>query len=285
MQGISKKKIERAVRELSPLSESARALIDLMNDPDHAVADVIEVVERDASLTIRILRIANSSVLSPPSPIESLQHAISLLGESVVVSAALAIGATWMNQPLSGYGADARLFEVGLKTAITARQVACRVGCRELAPVAYTAGLLHDVGKAVLAEFLEPGVSEVTQAVTSGRVEDWLAGERAELGIDHCQVGAQVADHFGLGPALRAAIEHHHVPSGADPTHRSLVEIVHVADVIRAMTGGDGSVDALSYRLDSAVLERFGMEPSDLSEIICETLTESGSLSSAISAG
>ena len=285
MHGISKKKIERAVRELSPLSESARALIGLVNDPDHAAADVIEVVERDASLTIRVLRIANSSLLSPPSPIESLQHAISLLGESVIVSAAMAIGANWMQHPLPGYGSDTRLFDLGLKTAVAARQVALRVGHRELASIAYTAGLLHDIGKVVLAEFLEPDVPEVIEAVASGRVEDWLAGERAELGIDHCQVGAQVADHFGLGPALRAVIEHHHVPSGADAAHRPLVEIVHVADVIVAMTGGDGSVDALSYRLDTALLECFGMRSSDLSEIICETLDEAGSLLSVISVG
>ena len=282
MTGISKKKIERAVRELLPLSDVAQKLLRVANDPGSDGPSIVRIVEEDASLTVRVLQIANSPVVAPISPIESVQHAVASMGENAIVAAALSLGAAWMHEPLHGYGPEARIFENGLKTAVAAGLIAKRAGREELVSCAYTGGLLHDIGKAVLSEFLVPSISAVIADVSSGRAEDWLAAERAELGIDHCEVGAMVADHFGLGPALRAVIEYHHTPSGADPEHRLLVEFVHAADGVRAMIGGDGSVDALSYPVDTRVLENLGIGISELSEIICETLADSRLLLDAV---
>ena len=283
MQAIPKKKLERAIRELSPLSDAAQALVSLTNDRDHTGADVVEIVERDASLTIRVLRIANSPVIAPISPVESVQHAIALMGEDVVVTAAFAISANWMHESLSGYGPDAKIFENWLKTAVSASLIGKRFGREDLASLAYTGGLLHDIGKVVLSDFLEPASAAVIADVSSGEAEDWLAAERAALGFNHCEVGAMVADHFGLGPALRAVIGHHHAPNNAPAEHRQLVEIVHVADGVRAMVGGDSSADSLSYRLDRSMLDSLGFGPEDLSEIICDTLDASRKLVEAIS--
>ena len=168
MPAISKRKIERAVRELTPLSEAAQALVALRNDPNHSRADIVSVVERDAALTIRLLRIANSPVIAPVSPIESLHQAVSLMGEDVVVTAALSIGANWMRESLSGYGPDAKIFENGLTTAIAAALIAKRGGKSELASLAYTGGLLHDIGKAVVSEFLESGCFECDRRSRDG---------------------------------------------------------------------------------------------------------------------
>jgi len=284
MQEVSKKKIERAIRELSPFSDAAQALISLSNDSGHTGSDVVQIVERDAALTIRVLRIANSPVIAPISPVESLDHAVTLMGEDVVVTAALAVGANWMHQSLSGYGQDAKIFESGLKTAISASLLAKRLGRESLASLAYTGGLLHDIGKVVLSEFLDPASAVVLAEVASGEAEDWLSAERSQLGYDHCEVGAMVASHFGLGPALFAVIEHHHSPANAPPEHRRLVEIVHVADGVRGMVGGDPSIDSLANPLDSSVLESLGFGPTDLPEIICDTLAASEKLLEAVAA-
>jgi putative nucleotidyltransferase with HDIG domain len=280
---ISKKQLERAIRELSPLSDAAQALVSLTNDDTHTAADIVGIVERDASLTIRVLRIANSPVIAPISPVESLQHAIALMGEDVVVTAALAVGANWMHDSLSGYGGEAKIFESGLKTAVSASLIAKRLKRDSLTSLAYTGGLLHDIGKVVLSEYLEPANAAAIVDASSGPTEDWLAAERAELGFDHCEVGAMVADHFGLGPALRSVIEHHHVPSEAPIEHRQLVEIVHVADGVRAMVGGDPSIDSFAYPLDRSVLASLGFGHEDLPEIICDTIEASRKLVDAIS--
>lgn len=282
MRSIPKRRIERGVRELTPLSDAAQALVRIGADPDHSSADVLSIVERDAALTVRVLRIANSPLIAPMSPVESVAQAIALMGEDTVVAVALSIGASWMQEPLSGYGAGVRIFDNGLKTAIAAGMIAKRQGHADIAPLAYTGGLLHDLGKVVLSEFIEPGVADAMEAVESGRAGDWLAAERAELGVDHCEVGAMVADHFELGPALRSVIAHHHEPDGAATEYRDLVKIVHVADGMRALMGGDGSVDALAYPLDVRILEDLGLDPERFSEILCDVFAEWSTRAAAI---
>lgn len=288
VRSVSEKRIERAVREIAPLSVSALALVRLTNDPSHAAEDIVRVVDQDASLTIRLLRIANSPVIAPAAPIESVEHAISLLGERTVVSAALSIGANWMLAPLSGYGPDATLFDIGLKTAVAARLVATHIGSEELVAVAYTGGLLHDIGKAVLAELFDPRAQAVARDPGSGTAADRLAAEKEAFGVTHCELGVRVADQFGLGPALRAVIEHYHVPNGAAPEHRRLVEIVHVADGVCAMLGGEGHPESPAYPAypaDLAVFEKLGIRESDLSGIISATLEESSALLEVVSFG
>jgi putative nucleotidyltransferase with HDIG domain len=282
MQRVSKREIEQALRALVPLSNSAQALIAIASDPKHEAADLIRVIERDAHLTIRVLEIANSSAFAPASPIESVDRAVRMLGERAVVAAALEIGAEWLHAPIRGYGAQARLFEDGLKTAVAAAQVARRVGEADLAPVAYTAGLLHDVGKAVLSAFLEPRMQTMLEALAADPTGDWLAVERSVVGTTHCEVGAQVALQFKLPAALGAAIAHHHDPSQADPKHRRLVEIVHVADVLQAMMGGSEAVDALAYRLDPAVLSALELDDETFGEVLIESVVEAGVLLEAV---
>jgi putative nucleotidyltransferase with HDIG domain len=265
MQRVSKREIEQALRALVPLSSAAQALIGIASDPNHKASELIRAIERDAHLTIRVIEIANSSAFAPSSPIESVDRAVRMLGERAVVAAALEIGAEWLHAPMRGYGAQARLFEDGLKTA-----------------VAYTAGLLHDVGKVVLSAFLEPRLQAMLEAHAADPTGDWLAIERSVVGTTHCEVGAQVALQFKLPAALGAAIAHHHDPSAAEPKHRRLVEIIHVADVVQAMMGGSDSVDALAYRLDPAVLTALELDDETFGEILIESVVEAGVLLEAV---
>lgn len=282
MQRVSKREIEQALRALVPLSSSAQALIAIASDPNHKTIELIRVIERDAHLTIRLLEIANSSAFAPRSPVESVDRAVQILGERSVVSAALEVGAEWLHEPIRGYGPHARLFEDGLRTAVAAAQIARRLGDEEILPVAYTAGLLHDVGKTILSAFLEPRLQAMLEAIAADPSADWLSIERSVIGTTHCEVGAQVAHHFRLPAALASAIRHHHDPSGADPKHRRLVEIVHVGDVLQAMMGGSESIDTMAYRLDPAVLVSLGLDEEIFDEVLIECVVESGFLLAAV---
>lgn len=285
MQRVSKREIEQALRALAPISSAAQALIRLASDPAHGTGDLIRVIERDAHLTIRVLELANSAAFAPPVPVESVVHAVRLLGERAVVAVGLEIGAEWLHEPIRGYGAGARLFEDGLRTAVAAAGIAQRAGETELAPAAYTAGLLHDVGKAVLSAFLEPRMHAMLEALASAPDPSWLAAERTVLGTTHCEVGAQVARQFDLPAGLAAAIAHHHAPGDAEPPHRRLVEIVHVADVMQAMMGGRDAVDAFADQLDPAVLPRLGLDADDFGAVLLEAVVEVGVLLEAVGRG
>lgn len=274
MKSKIQEELGRALRSMRPLSDSARALIQLAADPDHGLPDVVRIIERDGPLTIRILEIANSAAIAPSSPVESVERAVQLMGERAMVAAALDVGAQWIHAPLEGYGAGVRLFEDGLRTAIASALIARRTRRSELASVAYTAGLLHDVGKTVLSELLEPRLSSLIEELANAAGGDWLAVERTLIGVDHCEVGGMVAERFKLPATLRAAIEHHHAPRLAPAEHRDLVEIVHVADAVCAMLGGSGAHDALAYRIDPEVLDHLALDAAAFAEIMIESHAE-----------
>lgn len=270
-----KEEIGRALRALRPLSDSARALIALAADPDHGLSEVVQIIERDARLTIRVLEIANSAAIAPSTPVETVERAVQLMGERAMVAAAMDVGAPWIHAPLAGYGAGVRLFEDGLRTAIASSLLAKRTRQAELASIAYTAGLLHDVGKTILSEMLEPRLTALIEELATHSTGDWLAAERTLVGVDHCEVGAMVADRFKLPATLRAAIEHHHAPRSAPAEHRAIVELVHVADAICAMMGGSGALDALAYRIDPEVLVRLELDAATFGEVMIESHLES----------
>ncbi len=277
MAAISERELQQRVRELAPLSESAQKLLDLLEDPDHGMPDVVAVVEKDGPLTARVLRVANSSALSPPSAIEQLDHAVSYLGERTVVSAALLQGTEgWMKSSLDGYlTGPTGLWASGLQAAIAARMIAQGAAALGVSlSLAYTAALLRDLGKAVLAPHLEGRVATLMARVADGSTSDWLAAEREMLGIDHCQAGVRVAEQFSLSPALTAAIEHHHAPESAKSEFGNLVRIVHVADGLAALTGGAPSADAGLHRVTPESMAAVGLDTDALAQVIAAAVDE-----------
>lgn len=278
MKRVSEPEIEGALSKLCPLSDSARELVRLTADDEHPASAVIAVIARDAALTLRVVELANSAAFMPRSPVESVERAVQLMGERAVVAAALEIGAQWVHQPLSGYGADARLFDDGIRTATLASLIAKRTDHADLAPTAYTAGLLRDLGKILTSGFLAARRAPALEAFASGEAGDWLGVEQRVLGIDHCALGARIAVRFKLPASLRAAIEFHHAPSRAEPAHRPLVAIVHLADAALAMLGGTEAIDALGYRFDSSVLGILGLGEDDFEALLVESHAEASRL-------
>lgn len=276
MAEVSERELQKQIRAMAPLPESAQRLLGLMEDPEHAIPDVVAVVEKDGPLTVRVLRIANSSALAPPSPIERLDHAVSYLGERTIVSAALLQGCdSWLQSGLKGYlTGPTGLWASGLQGAIAARLIAQQSGIEVSPSLAYTGALLRDLGKAVLSPFLEGRVAGLMARVANGSASDWLAAEREMLGVDHAQVGVRVARHFQLSPALTAVIEHHHSPAAAKAEVADLVQVVHVADGISAMTGGAPSADAGLQRVSSEELSKIGLDTDSLAGVIAAAVDE-----------
>ena len=101
---MDKDKIRQTVAEAPLLSPNASKLLQIMVDPDHAMADVVQVVKLDSVLTARLLRIVNSPVFDLLNPVKSVDRAVGYLGEQIVVSVAMADSVSKMlNKPLTGY--------------------------------------------------------------------------------------------------------------------------------------------------------------------------------------
>jgi len=244
--------ILRKIKDFPPLSQSASKLMQLIGDPDRDVQHVVHIVECDAALTSRVLRVVNSASLSLMNPITSVARAVSYLGYKTVLSIALeASTAGIFMRPLDGYEAGrGALWDHDLRTAIASREMA-GLGKEKLSQdLAFTGGLLHDIGKVVLSEFLRESSGDILSEIDGGKVEDYLSAEQERLGIDHAMIGYKLARLWGLPIPLPDIIRHHHNPAQGDADIRPYIYAVHLGDII-AMMGGTGTgSDDMQCRLD-----------------------------------
>lgn len=270
-----REQILKDVVSLKPLSQSAIILTTIIHNPDYKAQEIVRVVEHDPVLTASVLRIANSAAFGRKYPVEDVKQAVPLLGERMVVGIAFGVSAGEIfEDPLDGYEASAgALWKHSLLTAIASKEVAkyAKVEVREGA--AFTGGLLHDLGKAVMSNYLKGHAKESVLAVENGSVEDYIAAEDAMVGTNHATVGSELGRIWRLPAPLTEVIAHHHRPAEASEEYRSLVYIAHVGDFI-AMMLGDGGSDTFLYRLDLKYLDYITLSKKMLERVLLNTQVE-----------
>lgn len=251
---IDSREVLKRIEDAPLLSSSASRLLQITADPEHSLGEVADIVKTDAALTARVLRVVNSAAFGLISTISSIDRAISYLGERLVIGIAIDICASQLfDKPLTGYEAQrGDLWRHDLRVAIASREIA-RLAPQDMAvDLAFTGGILHDIGKSILSEFLTGTAQSVLETIEKGEAQDYLEAERAMLGIDHAMVGYELARKWQLPEPLQQVIRFHHKPSEADEEHRSLVYAVHLGDIIAMMGGGGTGSDTLQYHMDSA---------------------------------
>ncbi len=264
------KEILKEVHQISPLSLIASELLSMISKPSHSLNQIVKLVECDASLTANVLRVANSAIFSPTVPITSILRAVAQLGERIVLTIALdACAGTLLRKPLEGYESGVnKLWEHNLRTAIASKKVSEFSSEIIGIELAFTAGILHDIGKAILSDFLKNSASDILSKIDSNEIPDYLHAESEKLGIDHTTVGYQMAVAWGLPSPLPEVIKYHHSPSAADVEHRALTYAVHLGDIIAMMGGGGTGSDDLKYHLDEGFQEYIDLSASDLETVM-----------------
>ena len=248
----TRQEVLHRVKELPPLSTSTVELLSIMSEDDKDLHKIIRVVECDAGLTARVLRIVNSPAFGLMESITSIHRAVSYLGQKMLVGIALdaAVGSI-LRQPLKGYeDSKGLLWEHNLRAAIGSKEVA-RFAKQDISPdIAFTGGILHDIGKAVLSDFLSGSAGNIISKIDTGESKDYLAGEQQTVGIDHSVVGYELARKWNLASPLPDIIRFHHNPSKAEGAVKAVVYAVHLGDIISMMGGSGTGSDDLMYYLD-----------------------------------
>ncbi len=257
--------LERKVQQLPSLSAIVTRLLTLLQDSDITMAALTVEMSKDQGLTVRVLRIANSPFYGMSSRIDNIQQAGTLLGLHTIHGIIVAAGIIGHFPPQQDQGFDRHSFWLhSIGTGCCAQILARHCG---LDPEqAFTAGLLHDIGKLVLAAYFEDDLS----CVLAWRDEHGCLIREAEesvLGFDHTEIGARVAQHWKLPKLLVNAIRFHHVlPGKITP----LAELVHVADILcRGLDIGHGG-DDLIPALHPNALSRLGLDWLDLPAMLPE---------------
>jgi len=275
-----------AICEIPLLSPSASRLLQIASEEDYDINEIIDVVKCDSALTARLLKTVNSVAYGLVHQVTSIDRAVSYLGERLVAGIALEGSAkTLFNKELEGYeGPAGELWEHDLRTAVAAREIARHCQTDLSKDLAFTAGILHAIGKAVLSDFLHDSAAGLLTDIDSHDVKDYLEGERSILGMDHTEAGFELAKAWELPESLQMAIRYHHTPQQAPEEYRPLVYAVHLGCIIAMMSGGHSS-DALQYHLDKHYTDYFNITNEHIAMALLEVNESVGVIQSALSEG
>lgn len=251
------------VGEVSPLPGTVVRLIGVVNDPRSTTQDIVEVIKYDQTVTGQILRICNSAYFGLSRKVHSLDEAIRFLGTMKVLQLNMAVHANaLLAKGQSGYGLDPGiLWKHSVAVALAASVLGQRI-CPNDVSLTFTAGLLHDIGKVVLNEYVGKEFSTIAGLMTEQRIS-FVEAEKQVLGFSHEEIGEKLAEKWKLPEPLVRCIRYHHDPSLLKPPD-PLVDTVYLADCICMLLGIGLGADELHYRADPTVMERHNLHESDL---------------------
>lgn len=274
------------VERMPSLSPVATRLVQLLSSPDYNVNEVIDVVRCDAPLTARLLRIVNSPVFGLQLRVDSVDRALIYLGARMVAGIAIGESAPRMfNAKLDGYHGDGGSLWSHLLFTAVATQHLCSYARLDIDPAtAFTAGILHDLGKALLSDHLKETGQDLSVLAEDNEI-DFLEAERQTLGITHAEAGHLIAQRWGLPASLQEAILHHHYPSQAKEEHQGVAYAVHIGDILAMQWGCGTGNDTLVYAPDAGVEEHFDLTPDTMASILLGAGDEYARLRDAVVGG
>ncbi len=229
---IARDELLAALHDLPPLPSVVLELVESLGHEELSAGQYAAKISRDQALAAKTLRLANSSFYGRGRQVRSVAEAIGVLGLRTVRGVVTAAGLAGSFRRHAGFDHDA-FWRHSIGSALCAQALAGELR-RSDADLAFTVGLLHDIGRLALASAFAPAYAEAEQW---RRDKDCPAveAERAVLGIDHAEVGGLVARQWNFAPTIVDAIrEHHAPPADAGPT---LTGIAHVADAIAHALG------------------------------------------------
>lgn len=271
MQISIKERVESVINNLDQLPsipEVVGKVINMVNDPNVDFRLVAQEISKDQAITTNLLKLCNSAYFSKGKEITSLDRAIVTLGIKEVKDAVMVVATkAVLNRAILGYDLQrGMLWEHNLAVAVMAKQIAIDKKDRAIADIVFTGGIIHDVGKTVLALFVQSAFKEILSKVESQGIS-FQQAEREVLGYDHQEVGERVLTKWKFPQILKDIVRYHHEPEHAPSQSQKIVSYVHVANSICLMGGiGIGS-DGLYHELSESAIKLLGISDEDLNKL------------------
>lgn len=265
--------IIQQVESLPQLPDTAVKLMRLMGDPRSTVDDIVETIKYDQVVTTQVLKLCNSAYFGLSRKVTSLNDAMLCLGTIKLLQMVMSVHTNSMlTKKQDGYGLQSgSLWKHSVAVGIASSLIAQKLNVADVNLV-FTAGLLHDIGKVVMDQYVDHDFNELQKLVTEENMSFTEAEERI-IGFSHNEVGALIAEKWNLPDAIVRCIRYHHSPWELQQPDTN-VNIVYLADCICLLLGIGLGEDGLSYRADQSVMERHGLHESDIEIIGVQMVTE-----------
>ncbi|HMV80325.1 MAG TPA: HDOD domain-containing protein [Leptospiraceae bacterium] len=249
---------------LPSMSQVVLKVMNLVQDPSVSMQLLAAEISKDPAITAAIIKISNSAYYRASRPIRTVHEALMTLGiqtvkEIVLISASKGI----LHKDLKGYQLEAE--DVWVHSLIVA-ELSCKIAEYKKINIPkdliFTAGLLHDIGKVILAQFFPMKIMEIKDELKNAGTT-FTEIEKKYFGYDHQEIGEKVMGTWNFPDELKEVVAYHHNPEDSTKFPQ-LVSIVHIANTLAIVTGFGIDIGGINHELSPFAMKQVGFTDSDI---------------------
>ncbi len=223
--------LDEVIEELLPIPQTALKILRMINDDSYSFGEVSREVLQDQVLSARIIKMCNSVSIDPGMKVDSIKKALLRIGDKNLMLPALSFSLQdFITHARQGYSlCKGGIFHHSVRTAGISGRLAELTG-KAHPDLAYTAGLLHDIGKVILDQYTYSAYPLFYRElqIQGNHLE---TDEKTLFGVAHTEAGYLLACRWGMPECVSETILHHHEPDKAKD-NRCLTHLVYIADLI-----------------------------------------------------
>lgn len=259
--------ISRAMETLQPIPQVALKILRLINEDNYDIPTLAEEVRKDQVLSARTLKLCNSVFVGRREKVGSLDHALVYLGQTLLIKFVISASINnFFQQAARGYSlCKGGIYHHAVGTAVIAEKIA-QMSQKADPMAAYTAGLLHDIGKVVLDQYIQSALPLFYRELQQEN-KNFVEVEKDLLGIDHTEAGAHLARRWSFPDSLTESIIYHHHPEDSNE-NRELVHTVYLADLLMSRFHPGLEVERLDTNALNSRLATLGLSTHAFTEIV-----------------
>jgi putative nucleotidyltransferase with HDIG domain len=259
--------IERSIETIQPIPQVALKILRLIDEEEYDIKVLTEEIRKDQVISARTLKLCNSVIFAGSNKIESIDHALVYIGLQMLVKLVVSASVdNYFSHSGSGYSlCKGGLFHHAIGTAIISEKLAALTG-RVKPGLAYTAGLLHDIGKVVLDQYVSSAYPLFYRKL-SDEDSSFSDTEKTILGIDHTEIGSNLARKWSFPQSLIDVIRYHHQPEDA-AQNLELAHTVYLADLLMSRFNTGLELERLDTGLLSSRLATIGLSVERFPDIV-----------------
>ena len=259
--------IEAVLDRIKPIPQVALKILRMINEDRYPVSALAAEVKKDQVISAQVLKNCNSVIFLGKPGIDSIDDALLIIGQDSLARIIIATAVkTLFSSQNQGYSlVKGGLFHHAIGVAILAEKLAQKTGKAHMFS-AYAAGLLHDIGKIALDQFVA-GSAPLFYRDLQERSADILAVENRYLGTDHTRIGKILADKWSLPSSVTETISHHHNPNESLNDSGTL-ETVALANILLHMFNSGPELNCVDLRHFAYLMDKMGVSMADFPGIV-----------------
>lgn len=225
-----RKKVEKVINLLPPIPAVMSELMQAVNNPDTDLKTIGRIIAKDPSMSMNVLKVANSALYRLSNNVTCVEHAAQLLGVKEISSICISCGISSALKPAVGVPTMNlnAFWKHSVVTGVIARTLNDRFGLGPFHNV-YLAGLIHDVGKIVLDRSIHSAYTKILDVACNENIPV-IDAEIRVIGESHASVGGWLMERWQLPSMFADVAKYHHSVTDVPLENRTLVAAISLAD-------------------------------------------------------